>query len=148
MEKIEELYARLSYEVRLYKNQLALLQKEIEKLTLTTLDTSNAFHTIEALGEGDVLIPVGSGSFVKGIVTGRTVLLGIGAGYVMEVDRETAADRIKRREAAAREAISRLSQEYSKIAAKLEGARKQLQDMELQLMHRQRGEESTREDYV
>jgi len=148
MEKTEELYAQLSYEVRLYKNQLALLQKEIEKLTLTTLDSTNASHTIESIEQGDVLVPIGSGSFVKGIITSKNVLLGIGGGYVIEVDKETAAGKIKQREAAAREAINRLSQEYSRIAAKLDGARKQLQEIEMQVIRKQRGEESVREDYV
>lgn len=148
MEKTEELYARLSYEVRLYKNQLALLQKEIEKLTLTALDASNASHTVESIEHGDVLVPIGSGSFVKGIVTSQNILLGIGAGYVIEVDKETAVGRIRKREAAARDAINRLSQEYSAIAAKLEGAKRQLQEIEMQIIRRQRGEESMREDYV
>lgn len=148
MEKTEELYARLFYEIRLYKNQLALLQKEIEKLTLTSLDASNASHTVESIEHGDVLVPIGSGSFVKGIITSKNVLLGIGAGYVIEVDNETAAGTIRKREAAARDAINKLSQEYSAIAAKLEGARRQLQEIEMQIIRRQRGEESMREDYV
>jgi len=148
MEKMEELYARLSYEARLYKNQLTLLQKEIEKLTLTSLDTSNALRTIQSLQQGDVLVPVGGGSFVKGIVTDNKVLLGIGSGYVIEVDKETAAKKIKEREDATKETINKIAQEYSKVLAKFEAVSKQLQDLETQIMLERRGKEVTREDYV
>lgn len=148
MEKIEELYARLVYEVRLYKNQLNLIQKEIEKLTLAAIDISNAGRTIEALAPGDAIIPMGGGTFAKGILSNTNVLLSIGGGYLLEVDKEMAAKKMKQREQATKEAMSKLSQEHARISAKFEAASKQLQEIEMQLMIKQRGEESTKEDYL
>ncbi|MEM3422887.1 MAG: prefoldin subunit alpha [Candidatus Bilamarchaeaceae archaeon] len=148
MEKTEELYARLAYEVRMYKNQLNLLQKEIEKLTLTAIDANNAARTIESLEQGDTIIPIGGNAFAKGIISSTNILLGIGSGYLIEVDKETATKKMKQREEATKEAMSKLSQEYSRISAKFEAASRQLQEIEMQLMVKRRGEETTREDYL
>lgn len=148
MEKVEELYARLAYEARIYKNQLNLIKKEMEKLTLTAIDTSNAMQTIENLSKGDTLIPIGGNAYARGILSSTNVLLGIGSGYIIEVDKETALKKMKGREEATKEAMSKLSQEYSRIAAKLEAVSKQLQDIEVQIAAMQRGNESIKEDYI
>ena len=148
MDKLEQTYAKLAYEVRLYKNQLNLIQKEVEKITLTSLDMNNALKTVDSLGAGESLIPIGGGSFVKGEIKEETVLLGIGSGYVIEVDKPYAVEKMKKRGELTKEAINKLTREYSKISAKLSAATKQLKEIERSILISRRTEESATEDYI
>lgn len=148
MDKMEQTYAKLAYEVRLYKNQLSLIQREVEKITLTSLDMNNALKTVDSMSAGESLIPIGGGSFVKGEVKEETVLLGIGSGYVIEVEKPYAVEKMKKRGELTREAINKLTREYSKISAKLSAATKELKEIERSILISRRTEESATEDYI
>jgi len=148
MDKMEQAYAKLAYEVKLYKNQLGLIQKEVEKITLTSLDMNNALKTVESLDKGEGLLPIGGGSFVKGEVKGETVLLGIGSGYVIEVEKEYAVEKMNKRGEMTKEAINKLTKEYSKISAKLSATTKQLKQIERGILISRRSEDSATEDYI
>ena len=148
MDNLEQAYARLAYEVKLYRNQLSLIQKEVEKITLTSLDMNNALKTVESMSAGESLLPIGGGSFVKGEVKGETILLGIGSGYVIEVEKPYAVEKMKKRGELTREAINKLTKEYSKISAKLSAATKQLKEIERSILISRRTEQSSTEDYI
>ncbi|MFH1221511.1 MAG: prefoldin subunit alpha [Candidatus Micrarchaeota archaeon] len=148
MDNLEELYARLAYETRLYKNQLMLLQREIEKITLTTIDLGNATHTVESIHAGDAFVPIGGGSFVKGAVASDRVLLGVGGGYLMEVNKDVAVAKLKQRSSTTREAINRLTQEFTKISAKLDASNRQLREVERQVLINRKTEETAKQDYL
>lgn len=148
MDNMEETYAKLAYETKLYRNQLALIQKEVEKITLTTMDINNALKTVESVQAGESLIPIGGGSFVKGQINNDTVLLGIGSGYVIEVEKSHAVEKMKGRGEAIREAINKLTKEYSRISAKLSETTKQLKQIERSILISRRGEETSSDDYI
>ncbi|MEM4360189.1 MAG: prefoldin subunit alpha [Candidatus Bilamarchaeaceae archaeon] len=148
MDGLEQEYARLSYEARVYKNQLALLQKEIEKVTLTSMDINNAVRTLESMAVGEALIPIGGGSFARGEVKSTSILLSVGGGYLIEVSKETALEKLKRRAELTKQAIERLAQEFSKISARLDATAKQLRETERRIVISKRTEESAKEDYI
>ena len=148
MDRLEETYARLAYETKLYKNQLTLIQREIEKITLTTMDLNNAKRTVESVHEGETLIPIGGGSYVKGDIKDATVLLGIGSGFLIEVDKDVASERMKARSELTREAINRLSKEFAKISTKLKTVSRELKETERKLLIDKKTEESASEDYI
>ncbi|MBN2042220.1 MAG: prefoldin subunit alpha [Candidatus Aenigmarchaeota archaeon] len=88
-QKITEKYVMLQIfqqNIEALKNQ----QDMIEKQFLETKSTLNALEEMKTIGnDNEVLIPLGSGCFAKGKITGRESLLtGIGAGVIS--DKKTA----------------------------------------------------------
>ena len=146
--KLEEEYARLAYEMKVYRKQLLILQKEIERITLTSMDLGNAAKTVEALKKEETFIPIGGGSYVKGRITEENVLVAIGAGYLAEMDRKTAVEKMKMRVEATKTAVNRLSQEFGSISGKLEDVSTQLRELERRILIDKRVEEGASEDYV
>jgi len=148
MDQLEEAYARLSYEVRLYKSQLSLLQKEIEKITLTTMDLNNAVRTVESVNTGEALIPIGGGSFISGETKSTNVLLSVGSGYLIETEKDVALEKLKRRGEMTKGALDQLSKEFTKISAKLDATSKQIKEVERNIMISRRTNDAARDDYV
>ena len=58
-EGIAQTQARLNYELAVYREQISLLKKETDRITLTTIDLNNALNTIKRIGPGEVLVPIG-----------------------------------------------------------------------------------------
>ncbi len=146
-EKLEETYARLAYEIRIYRKQLSILQKEIERVTLTSLDLTNALRTIESVKEGEGLIPIGGGSYLKGAIKESNVMIPIGGGYVTEMTPSEAQEKIKRRIELTKTAIKKLTEEFGKISGKLEAVSVQVKELERKILIDRRVEESVGEDY-
>jgi len=145
--KLEEDYAKLVYEVRLYRKQLTILQREIEKITLTSLDLTNALKTVGHIEKGESLIPIGGGSYAKGTIDEGDVLVAVGGGYLIEMDKHVAKEKLKARTEATKTAINNLSEEFKKIAAKLEGVTMELKQLERRILIDRRVEEGSSEDY-
>jgi prefoldin alpha subunit len=146
-EKLEETYARLAYEIRIYRKQLAILQKEIEKVTLTSLDLMNATRTLESLKTGENLIPLGGGSYVRGEIKDKIVLVPVGAGYLTEINAPAAAERMRRRVDMTKTAIKKLTEEFGRISGTLEVSSRRLKEIEKKIVIDKRVEESVSEDY-
>lgn len=147
-ENPNEVQARLMYEVALYRQQLTMLQKEIERVSLTTIDLSNAISTIEQMKKEDMLVPIGGGTFIKAAVTNTNVLIPIGAQYMREIGEDEAAEELKKRKEATGKAIQRLEVEFKKIVEKFQTVSSQLQDMEAMTKINRQVDEGIREDYI
>ena len=116
----DELKAKLSYEVAVYKQQLALIQKEVEQISKTTSELMNTINTIENLDSNEVLYTLGGGCFMKGkIEDSSKVLISIGAGYFVYLSKNEAVRELNRRKDAAKVASEKLIQEFNKINSKL-----------------------------
>ncbi len=144
----EETHAQLSYELAIYREQIAMIKRETERVSLTTLDLSNALRTIESLSEEKALIPIGGGALVQGQIDQTRVLVPVGAEYMLEMDKNEAADEIKRRIEATKRAVEKLNDEFNRIAAKLRELSGQLASAQAQSQLNQRVEENVREDYI
>ncbi len=144
----EDIQAQLNYEVAVYREQLTMLKRETERVSLTTMDLANALRTVESLGTESVLIPVGGGTLIKGAISETNVLVPIGAEYLLEMKKEQAAVEINRRIEATKKAVEKLNEEFAKIMERLQTVSGQLDQVESQLRISQRGEESIKEDYL
>ncbi|GEM_PF-681188 len=146
--KLEEDYAKLAYETKIYRKQLTILQREIERITLTSIDLTNALNTVEGIKKGEALVPIGGGSFAKAQISDVNILVPVGGGYLIEMDKKNAEDRMKNRIEATKTAVQRLSQEFGSISARLEEVTAQLKELEKRIAIEHRVEEETREDYL
>jgi prefoldin alpha subunit len=144
----EETQAQLSYELAIYREQIAMIKRETERVSLTTLDLSNALRTIESLSEEKALIPIGGGALVQGQIDQTKVLVPVGAEYMLEMDKTEAAEEIRRRIDATKKAVEKLNEEFNRIAAKLREISGQLANAQAQSQLNQRVEENVREDYI
>ena len=135
--------ARLSYEVAVYREQLRLLEKEIERINLTTMDLSNAAKTIENLKNEEALVPVGGGVFIRTKVESTKTLVPVGADYLVETEKENAVSEIRKRVEATKKAIEKLTEEFDKIAKRLqEGGMKLRELRQIQAITKNEGEPS------
>ena len=136
--------ARLSYEVQVYREQLRLLEREIERINLTTVDLANALRTMENLKNEDVMMPIGGGSYLKASVYTTKVLVPIGADYMNEMERDKATVELRKRIESTKKAFEKLSEQFNAIS-------KRLQDTGLKLSgfnRRAMGKGETSEAYL
>lgn len=139
---------QLSYEVAVYREQLRLLQKEIERINITTSELNSASVTAEKIKSEDILVPIGGGSFIRANVYTTKVLVPVGAGYLIETDNKDAVLEIKKRVDATRNAIQKLNEEFEKIAKKLQESGSKLRQVQMQQNINRRVDENIGEDYV
>ena len=144
----EETQAQLNYELAIYREQIAMIKRETERVSLTTIDLTNALKTVENLSKDSILIPIGGGTLVRGSVANTKVLVPIGAEYMLEMEREAAQDELKRRIEATRKAVEKLNEEFNKIAHKLQEVSGTLQQMQANTQLNERVEGNIREDYI
>lgn len=148
MAALEETRTKMSYEVAVYKEQLNLLKKEMERISLTTLDISNAVRTVEDLKPQPALMPIGGGAYIKAEIKDSQVLVPIGAEYVVEMEKDAAVLELHKRIDATKEAVKRLNTEFEKINQKLKDVAIKLRDVERQAKISDRVEEGVKEDYI
>lgn len=145
---MQEQYQKLAYEVAVYREQLSLLQRELDRITLASLDLSNAAKTCSKLQTGEALIPVGGGAYLKSEVADKKLIVPIGAGYSLEMDQEKAEKELKRRIESTENAMKKMTDEYTKIAQRFQENSVRLREIEAQLANDKRVNENIREDYL
>ncbi len=148
MATLEETQAQLNYELAVYKEQIQMIKRETERISLTTVDLTNALKAVENLETEKVLMPIGGGAMVKGNVEEDKVLIPIGAQYLIEMERDNAKEELERRIEATKRAVTKLTEEFNKIVKKLKDASTQLREVEKQTRISERVEENIREDYI
>ncbi|MEW6749310.1 MAG: prefoldin subunit alpha [Candidatus Micrarchaeota archaeon] len=144
----EATQAQLSYELAIYREQIAMIKRETERVSLTTIDLGNALRTVENMKADRVLIPIGGGAMVKGALAETNVLVPIGAQYLVEMGKDEAEDEFKRRIDATKKAVEKLNDEFNRIATKLREVSGQLQQMQLESRLSSKVEENIRDDYI
>jgi prefoldin alpha subunit len=145
---LEEMQAQLNYELAIYKEQVHMIKRETERISLTTVDLSNALKSVENLAKEKVMIPIGGGAMVKGQVSEVNVMIPIGAQYMVEMDQEKAKKELEKRIEATKKAVTRLTEEFNKIAKKLQDTSAQLQNIESRAQINERVDANIREDYI
>ena len=148
MNMLQETQTRLSYEIALYREQMIMLQKEMERISLTMLDISNALRTVENLRNDNSFIPIGGGAYIKGMVEGDQVIVPIGAEYMVEMERGEARIELSRRVDSTKKAVERLKEEFDKISIKLRDVAERLKGVEVSSRIDKQVEESASDDYI
>lgn len=144
----EETQAQLNYELAIYREQIQMIKRETERISLTTADLSNALMAVENLEAEKVLIPIGGGALVKGSVEEVHVLVPIGGQYMIEMDRQRAKEELEKRVEATKRAVTKLTEEFNKIAQKLKDTSGKLEKIEARARLSDRVDENIREDYI
>lgn len=135
MEKRKEL-EKLAYEYQLLQAQAQLLAQNLELLALAGNELKTLRETLEGLRDmgsenPEVLIPIGGGSFLKGMVTDRErAVISMGAGYSAEMPIESAMELVDRRIKEYEMAIQRTQEALRKIEGQLQELARRAQSLE------------------
>ena len=148
MASLEENRVRMNYEVAIYREQLAMLRREMERVSLTTMDLSSAAQAVNGLKAEQILVPIGGGVFVKGEVKNTSVIVPIGAEFAVDMEKGEAEVELRRRVDATRQAVTKLNEEFEKINKKLREVTFNLQDVDQQLRLSKQVEAGVKEDYI
>ncbi len=140
-------FEQVNYEARVYQEQLRMLQKEIDRMSLTNLDLVNAEKTADSLVENESLIPIGGGAFIKATISQTDILVPVGANYLVEMDRKAAKEVLSKRIDATKNAVDKLNAETMKIYDKLREAQMLLSQLQTQRMANKKVNDNIREDY-
>jgi prefoldin alpha subunit len=144
----DEAQSQLGYELAIYREQIAMIKRETERVSLTTIDLGNALRTIENLTTEKALIPIGGGAMVKGTIAQTKVLVPIGGEYLVEMEKDEAGNEMRRRIDATKKAVEKLNDEFNRIASKLREVSGQLQRIQMNVQLSDRVESNIREDYI
>jgi len=112
--------AKLSYEIQVYREQLRLLEREIERINLTTVDLANALRTVENIKNDQIMVPIGGGSFIRADVKDTKIFVAVGADYLEESDRAKAEAELKRRMESTKRAFEKLKEQFTIISKRLQ----------------------------
>ncbi|MBI5228195.1 prefoldin subunit alpha [Candidatus Micrarchaeota archaeon] len=148
MATLEEAQGQINYELAVYREQMAMLKRETERISLTTLDLTNALKTVEELGEEKVMMPIGGGAMIRGKITDTMVIIPIGGGYSVEMDKAKATVELNHRIDATKKALEKLNEEFNKIVNRFQELSLQMQQTDAQAKISERGKETMREDYL
>lgn len=120
---------RASYESYIYKQQLSMIRSEMEKITLTMLDLTNASKTISSLEMKESLVPIGGNAFLETKVSSEKILVPIGGGYLLKMNKETSQKEMEKRADSTKKILERLQKEYELLSKKLNETEKKLHSM-------------------
>ncbi|NYZ74596.1 prefoldin subunit alpha [Candidatus Micrarchaeota archaeon] len=148
MASAEEMQMQLGYELAVYREQVAMIKRETERVSLTTIDLANALRTVENLSAESALIPIGGGAMVRGTIAQTRILIPIGAEYMLEMEKGDAENELRRRIEATKKAVEKLNEEFNRIASKLREIAGQIQQMQTQTQLSDKVEGNIREDYI
>jgi prefoldin alpha subunit len=133
MTKEEEITRNLSL-IEYYKQQLESIDMQLQYLQSTLADYQRAKITVEQLHAADdnteLLIPVGAGTFVNGsLKNASNVLIGIGAGIVIEKPVEEAVVKLEERMKRMQENLEKMVSLGQKIQSDAEELSRKTQQM-------------------
>ena len=147
-ETSEAEYARLAYEVAVYREQLKLLEREVQRVQMTNADLATAAQTCKSLQNSQGMVPIGGGAFVQATIQSSKALVPIGGNYLIEMDGDKAVVELEKRVEATKSATDKLREEYQKISQKLTEINQRLQQLQSTLRISQNVDENIREDYL
>ncbi len=143
-----EAQIKLSYETAVYREQLRLLQGEIDRVSLTLLDLENSLRTLENLKIDDSLVQIGGGAFIKSTIYSTNVLVPVGAGYFVEMSKEQGIIEIRKRIESTKKAVEKLREEFEKVSKKLHETSINLRNIQAAVNIAKRVEENEHLEYV
>jgi len=81
--------AKIAYEMQAYREQAQLMQQQMANIQLNYASLESAIQTLENIKkinkDEDVLLPVGSGAYIKSRIGNNEVaLIDVGAGVIVE----------------------------------------------------------------
>ncbi len=148
MVSYNEAQAQLSYEISVYREQMNMLKKETERVSLTALDLTNALKSVDGLGASKVLIPIGGGAMIHGTLSGQNVIVPIGGGYLLEMKKDVASLELQKRITATNSAVEKLTSEFNRLNEKLRTLSGQMSQLTSDAKIDSNVNENSKEDYL
>lgn len=133
MAKDEEITRNLTL-IEYYKQQLESIDLQLQYLQSTLAEYQRAKLTVEQLNAVDehseVLIPLGAGTFINGsLKNSSNVLIGVGAGLVVEKTVEEAVKKLDERTQRIQENLEKMASLGQKIQSDAEELSRKTQQM-------------------
>jgi len=130
----DEEMRQLLTEIRLLEGSARILQSRLDVVSAALSETLTAISTLEgSKGKedgGDVLIPIGSGSFVKAKLSDpRNIIIGVGAGVCVEKSVEDSIKDLRLRSSDLEKARVSVTQQLSQIIGQTEDYRETLGEL-------------------
>ncbi len=121
---------KMMYESYFYKQQLGALKKEMDKITLTMIDLTNASKTVKSLEMKESLVPIGGNAFIETEIKSEKILVPIGGGYSIKMNKDHAVEEMDKRIESTKKVIEKLKTEYQRIMGKLSALDEQMKVMQ------------------
>jgi len=133
MTKEEDITKNLTL-IEYYKQQLESIDLQLQYLQSTLMEYQRAKLTVEQLSgldaNSEILIPVGGGAFVNGSLKNTSnVLIGVGAGIVIEKPVSDALNKLDERIKRIQENLEKMAQLGQKIQSDAEELSQKTQQM-------------------
>jgi prefoldin alpha subunit len=121
-------------QLRIYEGNARALQARLDVVNAAISEFSLASSTLEGVRtqnpDGDVLIPVGGGSFVRGrLADVAKIVVGVGAGVAIEKPIQDSITEIKSRVTELEKARSALQEQLTQTLIRIEEEREKLGEM-------------------
>ncbi len=118
-----------------YQAQAEVLMQQLNFAKLTAAGLDRALSAVEALEKAevgqDILIPIGSGSFIYGKLASKNeVILNVGAGVSIEKTADQARETLKVRKAEISEGSQKLNEVLAKVESEMQKIQALLQQFE------------------
>ncbi len=144
----EEEVRRLVLAYQQYQAQAEGLVRQISLMQLTGEGLDRALGAVDALdkaGEGqEMLVPIGSGSFVLALLASREkVVLNVGAGVSIEKTTPEAKETLKARKAEVSEGLKKLNEVLSKVDQEMQKIQAILDQYETALQKQGQGQQGS-----
>jgi len=139
MEPQREELQRMYFEAENYRRQLESISAQIQVVDAAMAETESAMIALDSLKEakaGDgILVPIGSGSFIKGEIKDKeSVIIGIGAGISVEKNVSEAKKILEAREKDMKDTLEKLrngatqaNKKLMELSSKSEGIMQEIQ---------------------
>lgn len=131
---IDEEMRQLLVEIRFLEGSARVLQSRLDIVTAALSETLTAIQTLEgAKGQPDsseVMIPIGSGSFVKARLSDPgNIIIGVGAGVCVEKSVEDSIKDLRLRSSELEKARVSVTQQLSQLLGQTEDYRERLGEL-------------------
>ncbi len=125
MEEKQQELSRLANEIELLQSQVNAHNQNLEILAVSLSETRQTLETLEQLKKTDVgrevLIPLGTGSFVKAILKQNDrVLIGVGSGFSVDKDVDEAKAVVDMRAQQLESVIKKTREAIEEISGRLD----------------------------
>lgn len=131
---MDEEMRQLLVEIRFLEGSARVLQSRLDIVTAALSETLTAIQTLEgAKGQpdsSDVMIPIGSGSFVKARLSDPgNIIIGVGAGVCVEKSVEDSIKDLRLRSSELEKARVSVTQQLSQLLGQTEDYRERLGEL-------------------
>ncbi len=131
---IDDQMRQVLLEIRLLEGSARVLQSRLDVVTAALSETLTAISTLEGAkgkpDETEILVPIGSGSFVRTkLADVEKVIIGVGAGVCIEKPIEDSMKDLRLRSSELERARTTVTQQLTQVVGQAEDYRAHLNDL-------------------